>query len=434
MGITTLEIIQNCLGLIGSDIFDKFPDNDKLDDSKVFELLNSNNLTYVFQLDGKANRIAIDAIGGVHDFEDIVITTSVARPGASQFISQLSENRKSGTMSYVHNDMSKILDNTYGVLLYQEQVMQIAKDFASFSMAEIDDIKELIKSKEHSEFEAMKPKFIKGCIKNGYNKKIALNIWKIIENASGYLYNRSHAVSYSVITYQTAYLKSHYPLEFFVSCMNINKPNEDKIKNLVQESLSLNIEVLRPDIHKSDVSASIEENSIRLGLSNVRNVGVRTAQHIVDARSKGGSKAILELPRRVITSRVLSTLQDVGAFGDKYIKIDREQELLGFLLHDPISEYKDFIDDHSKETSGYVIFGGLVTNKRRLKTRKGDDMAFVDMSVDGDTKNLALFAEQLYRFDDHTSVGNILLVKAKKQDGYDSVIPENIKVLNNEAS
>ena len=300
LGITTLEIIQNCLGLIGIDIFDKFPDNDKLDDPKVFELLNSNNLTYIFQLDGQANRIAIDAIGGVRDFEDIVITTSIARPGASQFISQLSKNRKSGTTSYIHNDMSKILDSTYGVLLYQEQVMQIAKDFAGFSMAEVDDIKELIKSKEHSEFEAMKPKFIKGCVENGYNKKIALNIWKIIENASGYLYNRSHAVSYSVITYQTAYLKSHYPLEFFVSCMNINKPNEEKIKSLVQESPSLNINVLRPDIYKSDVSASIEENSIRLGLSDVRNVGVRTAQQIVDARSKGGSKAMLELPRRVI--------------------------------------------------------------------------------------------------------------------------------------
>ena len=116
------------------------------------------------------------------------------------------------------------------------------------------------------------------------------------------------------------------------------------------------------------------------------------------------------------------------------MKIDKEQELLGFLLHDPISEYKDFIDKHSKETNGYIIFGGLVTNKRKLKTKKGFDMAFVDMVVNGHTKNLALFTEQLYKFDDYTNVGNILLVKAKKQDGYDSVIPENIKVLNNETS
>ena len=429
LGITTLEIIQNCLKLIGKDIFDSFPDNDKLDDRKTFELLNSGNLTYVFQLDGAANRITIDSIGGIHGFEDIVITTSISRPGTSQFISELAENKKNGVSKYIHKDLENILGSTYGVLLYQEQVMDIARHFANFSMSEVDDIKEMIKGKDHSEFEAMKPKFIKGCVDNGYKNKMAMEIWRIIERASGYLYNRSHAVSYSVITYQTAYLKAHYPLEFFIACMAI-KTNEEKIKSLMQESVALGISILAPDIRKSDVYSSIENQSVRLGISMVKNIGVTTATNIVGARQKNGVKGILSLPRRVLTSRVVNSLRDIGAFGEQYADYSKEQELLGFTLHDPVNEYVKLIQDNSWENENELVMGGTVIKKRKLKTKHGADMAFVDISVNGNKRSLALFVEQLYEFDDVTEIGNVLLVRAKKQHGYDSVVPNKIKVLN----
>ena len=429
LGITTLEIIQKCLELIGENIFDKFPDGDKLKDPKVFDLINSGNLTYIFQLDGPANRIAMNAIGGIHEFEDIVITTSVARPGTSQFIPELAQNKKQKKQTYVEEDLRPIMENSHGVLLYQEQVMAMGKNLAGFDMVQVDDIKEMIKGKDHAKFEEMKPKFIKGCGKNGYNEETANLLWSIIEKASGYLYNRSHAVSYSVITYQTAYLKAHYPLEFFVACMNISKPSDDKIKRLIQESFSMGIEILPPDIHKSNTHAVIEDGKVRLGLSMVKNIGITTANNIVWARQKDGARGLRELPRRVMSSRVLASLRDVGAFGAEHADPEREIELLGFQLNDPIKEFTPFIEKHSRETDHDTVFGGTVTKVRRMKTKRGDDMAFVDVTTKTEVKNIAMFSEQLSRWGHIMKHGNVLLVRADKQDNYDSVIPNKVRVL-----
>ena len=429
LGITTLEIIQLCMKLIGKDIFDKYPDNDLMDDGKVYNLINSGNLTYVFQLDGSANRIAIDSIGGLHGFEDIVITTSIARPGTSQFIPELARNRKNGVKSYVHEDLKPIMKTTYGVLLYQEQVMEIARKFAGFDMTQIDDIKEMIKGKDHALFAAMKPKFIKGCVESGYNKKQAAAIWKIVERASGYLYNRSHAVSYSVITYQTAYLKTYYPLEFFVACMNISKPNEDKIKRLVQEAASMSFEILPPDIYKSGIMASIEDKSVRLGLSQIKGIGVRTAHNIVEARQMNGRRAIKELPKRVMSIKVVKALKDAGAFGEKHTDLAVRRAALGFDLDNPVAAFASFISDHTREGMNDAVFGGIITQVRSFKTKRGDDMAFVSIEFNGTTKTLAFFSEQLNEWGNILEEGNVILVKAVKQRNYDSMIPQKIKVL-----
>ena len=430
LGITTLEIIQNCLGLIGEDIFDRFPDGDKLEDEETFKLLNTKNLTYIFQLDGYANRSAIEKIGGVNDFEDIVIVTSVSRPGTSQFIPELAHNRKHGIKKYVNKDLKPILDVTYGVLLYQEQVMEIARKFAGFSMIQVDDIKEMIKGKDHAKFEAMKPDFIKGCENNGYTDKEAEEVWKIVERASGYLYNRSHAVSYSVITYQTAYLKSHYPLEFFLACMNINKPDDVKIKSLMHEASGMDIEILGPDIYKSDVNASIEGDKIRLGFSMIKGIGVRTAAGMVLARQKDGRKGILDLPKRIMSVRCIQALKDAGALGEKHTNSELQIKVMGFALNDPINKYIDFIDKHMKEDEDEVVFGGTIVRVNRRKTKKGDDMAYVDLAYKGDTRSLVMFSDQLYDWGDMIDEGAILLVKGRKQQNYDTIIPSRMRVLN----
>ena len=429
LGITTLEIIQNCLGLIGENIFERHPDGDLLEDQKTFDLINSGNLTYIFQLDGAANRTAITSVGGIHEFEDIVMVTSVARPGTSQFIPDLARNRKYKVEDYRHKDLAKIFAKTYGVLLYQEQVMEIARKFAGFNMIEIDDIKEMIKGKDHEQFEAMKPKFLKGCKKNGYTDEISLLVWETIEKGSGYLFNRSHAVSYSLISYQTAYLKSHYPLEFYISCMNISKANQDKIVSLVQESTALGIKILGPDIHKSDVHACIEGDSVRLGFASVKGIGETTATNIVAARNKDGIEGIRKLPRRVMSSRTIKALKEIGAFGQQHATSEAEIELLGFMLNDPVNKHISFINKHSRESDNDVVFGGVVTQVRLLKTKRGDDMAFVDMNVLGNKKSLAVFSEQLYKWNEAFRNGNILLVRADKQQNYDSVVPTKVKVL-----
>ena len=430
LGLTTLRIIQECVRLIGKDPFVKFPDGDKMDDKKTFDLINSGNLTYVFQLDGMANRMFIDTVKGLHEFEDIVISTSIARPGSAQFIPELARNRKRGKINYLHKDLEPILGNSEGILIYQEQVMAIAQRIAGFNMIEVDDIKDMIKGKDRKKFDAIKPKFIQGSIKNGYKEKVAEKMWALIEKASGYLFNRSHAVSYSVTTYQTAWLKAHYPLEFFTACLNTEGIPEDKLKKLIEEAYSLGVKIKRPDIHKSMEYCTVEGNSIRLGLTMVKWVGYRIANNIVLARQRDGKKGILGLPKRVMSKRVVANLRDVGAFGKKYLDPQRQYELLGFILDSPIQKYEKAISENSYETDNMIAFGGVVDEVKKKKTRRGSDMAYIDIARTGGVKSLVLFQDQLSRWEEVLQKGTVVIVEARKQEGYDTFIPVEVEVLN----
>ena len=430
LGLTTLRIIQDCISLMGYDPFIGFPDNSDLNDKKTFDLINSGNLTYIFQLDGMANRMFIETIKGLHEFEDIVISTSIARPGSAQFIPDLARNRKSGKIKYIHKDLAPILGNSEGILIYQEQVMAIAQRIANFSMIEVDDIKDMIKGKDRKKFDAIQPKFMSGCIKNGYKRKVAEEMWSLIERASGYLFNRSHAVSYSVTTYQTAWLKAHYPLEFFTACLNIDGIPEEKLKKLIEEAYTMGLKLKRPSIHKSMEVCTIEDKAIRLGLTMVKYVGYRTAHSIVLARQKDGVKGIHALPGRVLSTRVIKVLREVGAFGEKYLDSKAQYELLGFMLDSPIKEYEGAIQKASFEHGQVIQFGGMVDSIKRTKTRKGTNMAYVDIARSGSLKTLVLFQDQIDEFEEELQKGNVVLVNAKKQANYETYIPKRVDVLN----
>ena len=429
LGLTTLKIIQNCLELIGHNPFIGFPDNNDLDDQKTFDLINSGNLTYIFQLDGAANRLFIDTVNGLHEFEDIVISTSIARPGSAQFIPELAENRESGKIKWIHKDLKPILGNSEGVLIYQEQVMKIAQLLANFNMVEVDEIKDMIKGKDRKKFDAIKPRFLWGCIHNGYKKKVAEQIWGLIEKASGYLFNRSHAVSYSVTTYQTAFLKAHYPLEFFTACLNIDKIPEEKLKALIDEMFKMGIEIKRPSIHKSMEYCAIEKNGIRLGLTMVKYIGYRTAHNIVLARDKEGIEGVSRLSKRVMTTRVIKVLKEVGAFGKKHLDAKAQHELLGFILDSPIAEWDKVIAENSWENDREIVFGGLVDTVSKRKTKKGTNMAYVDIMNRGITRKLVLFQEQLAYQEHKLQKGNVVMVYGDKQSNWDTIIPKEIEVL-----
>ena len=234
-----------------------------------------------------------------------------------------------------------------------------------------------------------------------------------------------------MITYQTAYLKAYYPLEFFVACMNIEKTNLDKIKKLVDESHNMDIKIKRPNILKSMEYSTIENNSIRLGLSMVKYIGLTTARAIVLARQNNGKQGILGLSKRVMSTRVVQVLKSIGAFSnDDYIEPKVEQELLGFSLSSPTQEYDEYIHSNSWEDNNSIMFGGMIENVRKRKTKNGKDMAFVDIAYGNSTKSVVLFEEALYRWDDVFEVGKILMVYAKKQRGYDSYMPQGVEVLN----
>ena len=451
LGLSTLRVVKQIKKLIGNEVlFKDFPDNDNLDDEKVFKLINSGSLTGIFQLEGFACRQAIPQIGGIHDFEDIVSIASIVRPGVTQFIPVFAANRKKknkfkkvnvqsgsnekGTIK-IHGikKLDKILESTEGVILFQEQVMAIAQHIAGFDMIRVDDIKEKIKAKATDEFDDMRLDFINGCVEQGYKIKTADYIWDMIRRAAGYLYNRAHAVSYSLITYQTAYLKANYPLEFFTVCINMAREGK-KDRQLValhDEALDLGIKFLRPSLTRSETWCNIEDDKIRMGLAMVKGVGETTASEIVSTRNEMGVRRTLKvLPKKVLRVNVIKALKEVGAYGNKYADEDKQVALLGFSLRDHLSHYRKRIKKASYEKGNEVLFGGQVTEVRKQKTKNGDDMAFAKISFGAEQNNVVLFSDQLADFGNDFKVGNILLVYGKKQPNYSSIIPEGVELLN----
>ena len=266
--------------------------------------------------------------------------------------------------------------------------------------------------------------------KMGTKEETAKKIWALIEKASGYLFNRSHAVSYSVTSYQTAWLKAHYPLEFFTACMNIDKIPEEKLKKLIEEAYALGIKIKRPDIMKSKEYCTIEKKAIRLGLTMVKFVGYTTAHNIVLARERDGKKGIHGLPKRVMSSRVVASLRDVGAFGPKYLNPQAQYELLGFILDSPIDEYEKKITKRTWSDGETIQFGGLVDLVKTRKTKKGTPMMHVDISRAGSAKTLVLFERHIQDWGGDLKRGNVVVVTARKQSNYDTYIPQKVEVLN----
>ena len=394
LGLTTLELIRGTLDLIGKDIFEYFPDGDEMEDKKTYDLINNQLLTYIFQLDGGANRNAIKEIGGLHSFEDIVSISSLVRPGTAQFIPQFTENKEDPTqIRYPTKRLRPILNRSNGVILYQEQVMQIAKDLAGFDMVQVDDIKEMIKGKDRKKFTAMKPMFMSGCKKNKLSAKRSEAVWSMIENASGYLYNRAHAVSYSIITYITAYLKANYPLQFFTAALNMS---DDKKKiGLRQDAQRMGIEFLPPDINKSDVNCVIEGDAIRIGLSFIKGIGDKTATTFVKYRNEHGLKSAMgTLPKRVVGKVMQKALTEAGAYGIEHTTYTLQTARLGFstiseFTKKQIKAIEKFWDE--SDDVKWVCIGGVVESAREIKTKNGDPMAFVDISYKGDKNTLVIF-------------------------------------------
>ena len=433
LGIKTLAVLRDCIKLIGHNPFENFPDDSSLDDKQTFDLINTGLLTFVFQLDGYACRAAIKTINGVISFEDIVSVTSIARPGTAQFIPEFARNRKTGRkQKYPHKLLKPILDPSYGVILYQEQVMQIAQNIAGFSMVQIDDIKEMIKGKDREKFDALKPLFIQGAIEKGIKKRIAIVLWEMIERASGYLYNRAHAVSYSLITYQTAWLKAHYPVEFFTACMNIDTINDKQKVALFNESAQMGVKFIRPSIRKSDVKCVIEDGKIRIGLSLIKGIGDKTAVRFVSTRDAIGLReAVNTLPKAVIGARMTKALKESGALGRKHSTMQMQMDRLGFAVDDPVAPFRKYIQKQSWEDNDAILFGGVVSDIRNITTKKGDSMAYVEVSNNGLSRSCVVFPNRMHLLQSWFKIGHVLLVYGTKQSGYDTIIPEQAQILEN---
>lgn len=289
LGLKNLTIIEETIRLI-KEMRDEeinislIPLNDK----KTFELLQKAETVSVFQLESDGMRRYLKELKPT-EFEDIIAMVSLYRPGPMELIPQYIK-RKHGRekISYLHPKLEKILKNTYGIGIYQEQMMEIARDLAGFTLAEADTLRKAIGKKIKKLLDSQKEKLINGMIKNGIAQKTAEVIWELFPPFAKYGFNRSHAACYALIGYQTAYLKVHYPIEFVTSLFNAEKGDVERIAFLIEEAKKLNIKVLPPDINKSFVNFVPEDNNIRFGLLAIKNVGAAIVEAIINERLKAG--------------------------------------------------------------------------------------------------------------------------------------------------
>ena len=322
LGLKNLTIIEDTLSRIyaihGINInIENIPAGDK----KVYRLLQKGETVGVFQLESQGMQRYLKQLKPT-EFEDIIAMVALYRPGPMQLIPDFiaRKNKKQG-VEYIHPKLKLILEKTYGIPVYQEQIMQIAKDMAGFTLAEADVLRKAIGKKIRKLLMSQKEKFIAGMKKNDIRENISQQIWYWIEPFASYSFNRSHAAAYATIAYQTAYLKAHYSAEFMSSLLTSERNDIERIAILIEECRKMGLEVLPPDINESFTFFSVvpKKNQIRFGLSAIKNVGSNIVETIVNERKTEGPYASIEnfisrIYSRDLNKKSLESLVRAGVF------------------------------------------------------------------------------------------------------------------------
>ena len=323
LGLSNLTIIKNTLRIV-KKVYGQHIDigSIPLDDTKTFELLTRGDTTGVFQLESAGMKRYIRALKPTR-FDDIVAMVALYRPGPMQWIDDFID-RKQGRkrIEYLHPSMESALESTYGVIVYQEQVMQIAKDMCGFTGGQADTLRKAIGKKIPAVMKKMKTEFIEGGIKTvGADRQMMEDFWASLEDFAAYCFNKSHAACYGMIAYQTAYLKAHFPAAFMAALMTSDYGNIERIAIEVSECKRMGITVLPPDVNESFAEFGIvpESEDIRFGLSAIKNVGMGAIEAILAARKEGGKfTSIEDFAKRVnageVNKKVWESLAKTGAF------------------------------------------------------------------------------------------------------------------------
>ncbi len=321
LGLSNLTIIQDALEIIEAVYHIRVDmDNIPLDDKKTFELLGRGETTGVFQLESDGMKRYIKELKPTQ-FEDIIAMVSLYRPGPMQFIESFI-NRKHGRekIKYEHPLMENAFKETYGIPVYQEQVMQVSKDMAGFSGGKADTLRKAMGKKIVELMAKMKIEFVDGAIANGVKKEIAETVFQKLEDFAAYGFNKSHAACYAMIAYRTAYLKAHYPSEFMAALMNSDISTIDRITVEVEECKRMGIEVLPPDVNQSYPGFAVvpETGNVRWGLSAIKNFGYEIAKVVQKERKEHGVYKdlfdfIARVPSKYFNKKGLESLVKSGA-------------------------------------------------------------------------------------------------------------------------
>jgi len=323
LGLTTLSIIQDSIKLIKENHSNFDLKHIPMDDKKTFQQLSKGEAIGIFQLESNGMGSVLRQLQP-DKFEEIIAVVALFRPGPMDHIPSFC-NRKHGKekIEYLHPLLEKVLKETYGIIVYQEQVMQIAQVLSNYTLGEADLLRRAMGKKIQKEMDAQKNRFIEGAKSNKISINEASKIFDLVNKFAGYGFNKSHAAGYALLAYQTAYLKTNFPYEFMTATFNYSIDRTDRIILLNKELSSLNIEFKKPDVNHSQAKFSIEENnglkSIRFGLSAIKGVGIKSMSNLVKERENNGKFIdIIDFMNRlkgdVINKRQLEKLVQAGSF------------------------------------------------------------------------------------------------------------------------
>jgi DNA polymerase III subunit alpha len=462
LGLKTLTVIDKTLQYIREGGRDFSLENIPFDDEATFALLSSGQATGIFQLESAGMRDLLVRMTP-NRFEDLIAIVALYRPGpmGSGMIDDFIKRKKGKIpVKYDLPQLKEILDETYGVILYQEQVMRIANKLANFSMGQADILRKAMGKKKPEEMEKQKSSFIEGAIANGIPEKKAMKIFDLMAFFAEYGFNKSHSVAYAYVTYQTAYLKAHFPVEFMAATLTSDMENTDKVLKSIAGCREIGVEILPPDINRSGKEFSVVGNSIRFGLEAVKGVGASAIDSILEVRGNGGDFSsvndfLKRIDQRKVNRKVAESLVKAGAFdslgsaraeaietvtlsfnggsksgvlrsqGQQSIfgeeessasecrewsrneLLKHEKEALGFYLTGhPLTAYGRYLEaagvtkisDLDELPDGHEVkVAGIVTASRRIQTRtKAEVMAYCTIEDDGGGVEVIIFPD-LYK-------------------------------------
>ncbi|RSD27704.1 DNA polymerase III subunit alpha [Mesobacillus subterraneus] len=498
LGLRNLTLIDTILHSIQQKTRQKIGIHEiPYDDKKTFELLSRGETTGIFQLESEGMRKVLTKLEPTR-FEDIVAVNALYRPGPMENI-PLFIDRKHGRkpIDFYHKDLEDILGNTYGVIVYQEQIMQIASKMAGFTLGEADLLRRAVSKKKKEVLDQEREHFVNGALGKGYDDRTASQIYDLIVRFANYGFNRSHAVAYSMIAYQLAYLKAHFPLYFMAALLTSAIGNDVKIAQYARELQQMGIKLLPPSINKSSFSFQPEGEAVRYSLAGIKGVGLASLKDIFHARRTQPFKDIFDfcirVPDKTASRKVLEALVYSGSFDEfgqdravllatidvalehaqlvapddsgqidmfaeaefslkpKYIEVDPiriedklslEKDVLGvYLSRHPVSIHeKEFqaagVKTIASKQAGKVRLGVYVTEQKKIRTKKGEPMAFLTLSDASGETEAVVFPTVYKQHGNNLAQGKLTLVEGKfeERDGRSQFIVQHVLDLEKEAS
>jgi DNA polymerase-3 subunit alpha len=363
LGLTTLSLLVLATDLLKARGIELDLLTLPLDDKKTFELLGSGDATGLFQLESGGMRNALRSLKPDR-FEDIIAVVALYRPGPMENIPSYI-NRKHGRekVEYPHPLLEPILKETYGIIIYQEQVMEIAKTLAGYTLGGADLLRRAMGKKIRSEMEAQRDIFVKGAMTRGVEQARASYIFDLVEKFAGYGFNKSHAAAYALVAYQTAYLKANYPVEFFAASMTYTMHSPEKLHAFRDECVKHGITMLPPDVNASGARFSVQRGSVRYALAAIKNVGIGAMEVLVKERARGGPFRDLadfasRLDPATLNKRQLENLVKAGALDSIHANRRQLFESADVLLRFGAAAQED------KRSGQNSLFGGDLAGGR----------------------------------------------------------------------